>query len=50
MIDIEKAKKFYKKYISNYNPDDPMIALKIAHIYRTAEKAKEIAVNLGLSE
>ena len=50
MIDIEKAKKFYKKYISNYNPEDPKIALKIAHIYRTAEKAKEIAVNLGLSE
>lgn len=50
MINIEKAKKFYKEYISNYNPEDPKIALKIAHIYRTAEKAKKIAVNLGLSE
>lgn len=50
MIDIEKAKKFYKGYISNYNPENPKIALKIAHIYRTAEKAKELAIHLGLPE
>ena len=50
MIDIEKAKKYYKEYISNYNPEDPKIALKIAHIFRTAEKAKKIAINLNLSE
>ena len=50
MIDIEKAKKFYKEYISNYNPENPKIALKIAHIFRTAEKAKKIAINLNLSE
>ena len=50
MIDLEKAKKFYKEYIKNYNPDNPKIALKIAHIYRTAEKSKMIAINLGLSE
>ena len=50
MIDIEKAKKFYKEYISNYNPKNPKIALKIAHIYRTAKKAKELAIYLGLSE
>ena len=50
MIDLEKAKKFYKEYIDNYNPDNPKIALKIAHIFRTAEKAKKIAINLNLSE
>ncbi len=50
MIDIEKAKKYYKEYISNYNPEDPKIALKIAHVFRTAEKAKKIAINLNLSE
>ena len=50
MIDIEKAKKFYKEYISNYNPENPKIALKISHIFRTAEKAKKIAINLKLSE
>ena len=41
MIDLEKAKNFYKEYISNYNPDNPKIALKIAHIFRTAEKSKK---------
>ena len=50
MIDINKAKEFYKKYISNYNPEEPRIALKIAHIYRTAEEAKSIAENLKLNE
>ena len=50
MIDLEKAKNFYKEYISNYNPDNPKIALKIAHIFRTAEKSKMIALNLGLLE
>lgn len=40
MIDINKAKEFYKEYISNYNPNEPRIALKIAHIYRTAEESK----------
>ena len=50
MIDIEKAKKYYKEYISKYNPEDPRIALKIAHIYRTAEVAKSIAQKLNLTE
>lgn len=50
MIDINKAKKFYKNYISNYNPEEPRIALKIAHIYRTAEEAKRLAEKLNLSE
>ena len=50
MIDLERAKKYYKEYIGNYNPENPKIALKIAHIFRTAEKAKKIAINLNLSE
>ena len=50
MIDLEKARTFYKEYISNYNPENPKIALKIAHIFRTAEKARKIATNLELSE
>ena len=49
MIDINKAKEFYKKYISNYTPENPRIALKIAHIYRTAEIAKFLAKSLKLS-
>lgn len=50
MIDLEKANKFYKEYIKNYNPQNPKTALKIAHIFRTAEKARKIAINLNLSE
>ena len=49
MIDIDKAKEFYKKYISQYDQEEPRIALKIAHIYRTAEEAKKIAENLKLN-
>ena len=48
MFDILKIKEIYKDYISNYNPNDPRIALKVAHIYRTAEKAKWIAEKLEL--
>lgn len=50
MIDINKARKFYKEYISGYNPEEPRIALKIAHIYRTAEEAKWLAKSLQLRE
>ncbi len=50
MIDLIKAKQFYKEYIENYDPENPKIALKIAHIFRTAEKARKIAINLNLSE
>ena len=49
MIDIKNAKEFYKQYINRYNPEEPKIALKIAHIYRTAEKAKWIAEKLKLN-
>lgn len=50
MIDINKAKVFYKEYISNYNPENPRTALKIAHIYRVSENARKIAEDLKLSE
>lgn len=49
MIDLNKAKKFYKEYISKYNPENARIALKIDHIYRTAEKSKWLATKLNLS-
>ena len=50
MIDLIKAKQFYKEYLKNYDSENPKIALKIAHIFRTAEKARKIAMNLNLSE
>lgn len=50
MIDINKAKKYYKEYISGYNPENPRIVLKVSHIYRTAQKAKWLANKLELSK
>lgn len=50
MIDILKIKESYKEYISNYNTNEPRIALKISHIYRTAEKSKWLAEKLKLNE
>lgn len=50
MIDIINAKKEFKKYVSNYNPEHPRVALKIAHIGRVTENCKMIAENIGLSE
>lgn len=48
MIDIVKAKKAFKEYVRNYNPQDGKIKLKIAHIERTAEVAKNTATSLNL--
>ena len=50
MIDIEKAKKEFEKYVSNYNPEHPRVALKISHIYRVTDNCEMIAKYLGLSE
>lgn len=50
MIDIIRAKEFYKQYINRYDIRQPRIALKAAHIYRTAENAKLLAENLNISE
>lgn len=48
-IDILKAKKQFEKYIQNYNPEDAKIKLKIDHIQRVAEIARNIAQSLNLS-
>lgn len=50
MIDNLKAKQYFKQYIKNYNPEDKKIALKIAHIERTAEVARKIAESLNLEQ
>lgn len=50
MIDIINAKKEFKKYVSNYNAENPRIAAKISHIERVASYAKRIAENLGLTD
>lgn len=50
MIDIIHAKNEFKKYVANYNPKHPRIALKIGHIERVADVSKKIAESLNLSE
>ncbi len=50
MIDIIKAKEAFKNYIKNYNPEDKKIALKIAHIERVSQIARNIAKSIGLKK
>lgn len=50
MIDIKNAKSVLTNYVKNYNLEDGKIALKLSHILRVAERAKELAENLNLSE
>ncbi len=49
-IDIIKAKKAFKEYVKNYNPEDERVKLKIAHIERVSQIAKKIAEGLNLNE
>ena len=49
-IDIKNARIEFKNYVKNYNPSDPKIALKISHIERVSQKAKQLAENLKLNE
>lgn len=50
MIDITHAKQEFKKYVSNYDPNNSRIALKISHILRVADNCKSIAESLNFSE
>ena len=50
MIDIEKARRLFKEYVSKYDSENPMIARKIAHSYRVEELAKTIAKSLNLTQ
>lgn len=50
MIDLEKAKQTFKEYVQNYNLDNPHIAEKVTHTYRTVNVAETIAKELNLEE
>lgn len=50
MIDLVKAKKYFKEYVSHYDVNVPRIHLKIVHTYHVAENARKIARELNLSE
>lgn len=49
-IDIQKAKRAFKEYVKNYDPNDPQIKLKIEHIERTANVARNTAESLNLPQ
>lgn len=50
MINIEKANIEFDKYVSQFNPNNGRIKLKIEHIKRVAMMSKKIAQNLKLSD
>ena len=43
MIDIENANKVFDEYVSQFNPENGRIKLKIDHIKRVANMSKKIA-------
>ena len=49
-IDIEKAKQAFKEYVKNYDPEDKKVKLKIEHIERVSQLAKQMAEKLKLDE
>ncbi len=51
MIDLDKARNSFKKYISNFdNQADPGFTLKVVHTYHVVDNAIMISEKLGLSE
>ncbi len=50
MINLTQARKAFKEYVKNYNPEDKQIKLKISHIERTANIARKIAESLNLNK
>jgi putative nucleotidyltransferase with HDIG domain len=49
-IDLDRAKKVFAEYVSNYDNRDNMILTKIEHTYRVMEVSIKIAEGLNLSE
>lgn len=51
MIDIEKAKRSFNKFLDRYRNQDVLgFQLKIVHTYHVVESSKDIATKLGLSD
>ena len=50
MIDVEKIENEFNKYISNYDPKNERVKLKIDHIKRVAKNSKLIAESLNLTD
>lgn len=49
-IDIKEAKKVFKEYISNYNPNVEKVKIKVAHIERVSQIARKLAEDLELDQ
>lgn len=50
MINLVKAKQYFKKYASQYDMNHPRIRLKAVHMYHVAENARKIAEMINLSQ
>ena len=50
MIDIEKVKNEFEKYVENYDIKKGRVRLKKEHIERVTKLSKEIATKLNLTE
>ena len=50
MIDLDKAKKEFEKYVKPYDIQNAKISRKIAHSYRVVEVSEQIAKSLNLTE
>ena len=49
-INIEEAKKTFAEYVKNYDINDEKIKIKISHIERVYQIAKNLAMSLNLNE
>ena len=50
MIDVNNIKEKFKKYVSNYNPENERISLKIEHIENVAKNCEMLANALKLND
>lgn len=50
LIDIVRAKKVFKEYVKNYNPEDEKVKIKISHIQRVAQIARNLGEELNLDK
>jgi putative nucleotidyltransferase with HDIG domain len=50
VIDFKNAKRVFAEFVKDYDAENPKVALKITHTYKTLEVAEQVATNLGLNE
>lgn len=50
MIDFNKAQQAFKKYLEQYDHNDPKISLKIVHTYGVVNYTKEVCQRMKLNE